>query len=90
MKKFLIVLIAFNLASSLSAQALESARNAPVFSTTGKKIGRIDRLVIGSNGAISAVRVIYNGKFITIPAATLKNRDKGLTTTLSSADLGKL
>ena len=69
-------------AATASAPAI--SRGAMVFSAEGRRIGRIDR-VRGSD-----VNVIFNGKFVAIPTSSLSSGERGLTTSLTQADLGKL
>ena len=47
-------------------------------------------MLTAADGAVSAIRVIYRGKFISIPATTLTAGEKGVTTSLSNAGLKKL
>lgn len=60
-----------------------------VFSAEGRRIGRIDRIK-SAEGAPTAVSIIYNGRFIYIPVSTLTAGDRGLTSSLSKAELNKL
>jgi len=55
-----------------------------VFSADGRRIGRID--FIRDN----EVGIIYNGRFIKIPVSTLSSAEKGVATTLTRAEVGKL
>ncbi|MGF7150207.1 putative metalloprotease with PDZ domain [Sphingomonas zeicaulis] len=57
---------------------------AMIVSADGRRVGRIDRVLA------STVSLIYNGRFIQIPTATLTPSDRGYTTTLTKADLAKL
>ena len=79
---------AFAQAPADSAAAAASAptvsRGALIFSAEGRRIGRVDR-VRGSD-----VSVIYNGKFVSIPTSSLSAGERGLTTSLTQAELGKL
>ncbi|KMS53069.1 hypothetical protein V473_18945 [Sphingobium cupriresistens LL01] len=87
--KMIITLAALAMATPALAQAPAVDRNAAIFSAEGTKIGKVDKVVTADDGALAAVRVIYRGKFITIPAATLSTGEKGVTTSLSNADLKK-
>lgn len=71
-------------AAGSTTAASTIAKNATVFSADGRRIGRIDRV------RATSVSVIYNGKFVEIPLDTLSAADKGYTTTLNKADIGKL
>lgn len=62
---------------------------AMVFSADGRRIGRVDR-VKSTNGAPSAVSIIYGGRFIYVPVSTLNASERGFTSTLTKAELGKL
>ncbi|WP_404477306.1 hypothetical protein [Novosphingobium sp. BL-52-GroH] len=75
---------------ALAAEAPTVDRNQTVFSAEGTKLGKIDRVLQGADGTASAVRLIYRGKFITIPAQTLSSGEKGLTTSMTNAELKKL
>jgi hypothetical protein len=90
MKTIIIALAALGLAAPALAETPAVDRNAAIYSAEGTKIGKIDRVESAKDGAVTAVRVIYRGKFITIPATTLSTGDKGVTTSLSNADLKKL
>ena len=71
-------------ASAAATSAPTISRGALIFSAEGRRIGRIDRV----HGA--DVSVIYNGKFVSIPTNSLSSGERGLTTSLTQADLGKL
>lgn len=90
MKMMMIALAALSLSAPALAQAPTIDRNAAIFSAEGTKIGKVDKVVTAADGAVSAIRIIYRGKFITIPATTLSTSEKGVTTSLSNADLKKL
>jgi hypothetical protein len=90
MKKIILTIAALGLTVPAFAQAPAVDRNDTIYSADGTKIGKVDRVVTAADGAVSAVRIIYRGKFITIPAATLSAGEKGLTTTMSNAELKKL
>jgi hypothetical protein len=90
MKMVIIALAALGLATPALAQAPAIDRNEAIFSAEGTKIGKIEKVVTADDGAVAAVRIIYRGKFITIPATTLSAGEKGVTTSLSNADLKKL
>lgn len=90
MKTIIIALAALGLTAPAFAQAPAVDRNEAIYSADGTKIGKVDRVLTADDGAVSAVRVIYRGKFITIPAITLSAGEKGVTTSLSNAELKKL
>lgn len=60
------------------------ARGAVIFSADGRRIGRVDRVRAAS------VSVIYHGKFVEIPTDSLSSGERGLTTSLTQAELAKL
>ncbi|WP_449472738.1 hypothetical protein [Sphingobium chungangianum] len=90
MKTTIIALTAFSLSAPAFAQAPAVGRNEAIYSSDGIKIGKVDRVLTAADGAVTAIRVIYRGKFITIPATTLSSSEKGVTTSLSNAELKKL
>lgn len=65
-------------------------RNAAIYSAEGIKIGRVDRVLTAADGSMTGVRVIFRGKFITIPAATLTVGEKGVTTSMTNAEVKKM
>ena len=71
-------------AAPAAAAAPTISRGVMIFSAEGRRIGRIDRLR-GEN-----VTVIYNGRFVEIPSSSLSAGERGLTTSLKSAELAKL
>ena len=68
MKTIIIAIAALGLATPALAQAPAIDRNEAIFSAEGTKIGKVEKVVTGDDGAVAAVRIIYRGKFITIPA----------------------
>ena len=90
MKTIIIALAGLGLTAPAFAQAPAVNRNEAIYSADGTKIGKVDRVLTAADGAVSAVSVIYRGKFISIPATTLTAGEKGVTTSLSNAELKKL
>lgn len=88
--KLAIIAATLLTAASAQAQALEIPRRATVYSSEGTKIGRVDQVVTGEDGSAQAVKIIYRGKFITIPTNTISTTDKGLTTSLTDDLIRKL
>ena len=87
----------FALAAALSFSAVAVAQDAPaikartmVKTADGVRIGFIDRVFQNAEGAPTSVQIIYKGRFVSIPAATLSNGEKGLVTSLTADDLKKL
>lgn len=60
-----------------------------VHSSDGASIGYIDE-VVKSGGQPTSVSVIYEQRFVHIPASTLSAGPKGLVTSLSQKDVGQL
>lgn len=56
----------------------------------GARVGRIDRVQVGADGAPVSVRIIYKGRFVTIPTQTITADETGLTTSLNRADVNRL
>lgn len=90
MKNIIIALAALSLATPAFAQAPALGRNEAIYSAEGTKVGKVDRVLTATDGAVTGVRLIYRGKFIVIPATTLSTGDKGVKTSLSNAELKKL
>lgn len=72
------------------AQTTEISRRATIFSAEGTKLGRVENVVKAEDGSTAAVKIIYRGKFLTIPAASLAAGEKGLTTSLTNAEIRKM
>lgn len=84
-------------AAALALSTSAIAQEAPVIKartmvklTDGTRVGVIDRVLKNEDGTPGAVQIIYKGRFVTIPASTLSAGEKGLVTSLTSADLKKL
>ncbi|AEG51172.1 hypothetical protein Sphch_3582 [Sphingobium chlorophenolicum L-1] len=87
----------FALAAALSFSSLAVAQDAPVIkartmvkTADGVRIGFIDRVYANAEGTATSVQIIYRGRFVSIPAATLSSGEKGLVTSLTADDLKKL
>jgi len=89
MKTLFIALAALSLATPALAETPAIERNAAIYSAEGTRLGKVDRVITQADGSASTVRLIYRGKFIAIPAETLSTSDKGLTTSLTNAELKK-
>lgn len=61
-----------------------------VRSSDGKRIGSIENLTKDSSGAPVAANVIFDERFVAIPASTLTESGNALTTSLSYRDVVKL
>ena len=79
-------------ASGAVAQGTEAGfkSGAMVVTADGKRVGRIERVVAGSDGKPVAVKLIYSSEFITIPTSTMSPSDRGYATTLTRDDLRKM
>jgi hypothetical protein len=75
---------------ALAADAPEIKANAMVVTADGARIGRIDRVVTDAQGAPVGAKIIFEGRFVTIPASSLTSGEKGLVTSLSKKDVRKL
>ena len=87
-----ILFVAAVLLTATAGQAEDVAigRRATLYSADGTKIGRVDQVVESADGKPEAVKIIYRGKFVTIPADTLSTSDKGLKTSLTNDVLKKM
>jgi hypothetical protein len=91
MKTLFITLAAMALTTpAIAAEAPAVTRNQAIFSAEGTKLGKVERVIAATDGSPVAVRLIYRGKFITVPLQTLSTGEKGLTTTMTNAELKKL
>lgn len=88
--KILFVAAALLTATASQADDVAIARRATIYSAEGTKIGRVDQIVASADGKPEAIKIIYRGKFVTIPADTLSPADKGLKTSLTNAVLKKM
>lgn len=59
-------------------------KGAMVFSTDGRRIGRVDHV------RADTVGVIFDGRFVNIPVSTLTSADNGFKSSLTRAEIGKL
>ena len=77
------------LAHAESTSDLKSGRT--IITSDGKRVGPIDRIVADNSGAPQSAAVIFDSRFIYIPASTLTPGDNGrVTTSLTYKDLRKL
>ncbi len=82
--------LAAALASSAPALAADAKPDTGkmIFTSDGKRVGRIDRVVADAAGTPQAAAVIYDSKFIQVPYATLTPGENGrLVTSLTQKDL---
>lgn len=85
------ILSALAIPAAVFAQAEAPAIKTGMLITSadGKRVGRIYDLD-KKDGAVTAVQIIRDSRIIRISASTLTPAEKGLTTSLSSADVAKL
>jgi hypothetical protein len=93
-RTFTALLLAAALASSAApgfAADAKSDAGKMIFTSDGKRVGRIDRVVADAAGAPESAAVIYDSKFIHVPYATLTPGDNGrLVTSLTQKELRSL
>lgn len=75
-------------AAAPAAVALVLKAGMTVRTADGKTIGRVDKVEM-RNGQAVGVSVIFNQRFIHIPASTLSSSAKGLVTSLSRQDVAQ-
>lgn len=80
----------FLAAGAAQAQTMPIPARAVLYSADGTKLGRIENVVNNADGTPQAVKLIYRGKFITIPAGTLSAGEKGLKTSIDNATLKRM
>lgn len=78
---FSLQALSLNATATAQTEAAAISKRATIYSAEGTKIGRVEKVVDG------AVRIIYRGKFLTIPTATLTAQEDGFKTTLTNNDL---
>lgn len=83
--------------AALAIPAVAFAQSAPAIKTgqmvtsgDGKRVGRVYDIDKAKDGSVASVVIIRDSKIIRIAASTLTSSDKGLTTSLSNADVAKL
>jgi len=73
-----------------AATPLELKRSALIFSSDGKRVGRIDYVGKNKEGTPAYVAVIFDSRLVHIPLSTLSANDKGYATTLTFSQVSKL
>lgn len=73
-----------NAATAAPSAPADIKRGMLVLTSSGERIGKIDRVYPDS------VSVIYHGKFISVPVSTLSVTDHGVSTTLTKRDISRL
>ena len=86
--------------SALTFTAAASAQTAPAAasvtaggllkSSDGKRIGRIERVVLNSAGTPVSASLIVDSRFVYVPVSTISSTDGGFVTTLTRAEVRKL
>jgi hypothetical protein len=59
-------------------------------SADGKRIGRIERVVRGSDGTPLSAAVIFDSRFVYIPASSISAANGRFATTLTQSEVRKL
>lgn len=72
------------------ATAPELKAGALLLSSDGKRIGRIERVVKGSDGAAVSAAVIVDSRFVYVPASTISSVERGFSTSLTRVEVRKL
>jgi len=80
------------------SNGVAAAANSPVAireralvkTTDGRKVGFVDRVFRNTAGEATTVQIIYNGRFVQIPAASLAPAEKGFVTSLTTKEVNKL
>ena len=85
------VLSLVSLSTGALAEAVGTIKTGQFVTTSdGKRLGRVYDIDKGADGAASSVSIIVDNRIINIAASTLTASAKGLTTSLSNADIKKL
>ncbi len=80
-----------SLSTGALAETVGTIKTGQFVSTSdGKRIGRVYDIDKAADGSAKSVSVIVDSKLINIAASTLTPADKGLTTSLTNADIKKL
>ena len=82
---------AASLATGAHAEATGPIKTGVFVSTSdGKRIGRVYDIEKAADGSAQSISIIVDNRIIHIAASTLTPSDKGLTTSLTNADIKKL
>lgn len=93
MKFAQIVAVAMGLVGAIpaaGAQTPELKSHMMITSADGARVGKIEYLVKGEDGAPTAAKVIIDGRFVSIPVSSLTTSEKGVTTSLTKNEVRKL
>src|SRR3546814_13250688 len=83
---FITAAFALSIAPAMAQEAPQISKRAAIYSAEGTKIGRVEKITQGADGKPEYVRIIYRGKFLTIPAASLSAEGNGLKTSLTNEE----
>jgi hypothetical protein len=103
MKSFILPAVALSLAVPFAAVHAEEGEAAPaaaapaapklgsvIWTTDGKRLGRVDEFRKAKGGEVTSVGIIYDSRFVFVPISTLTANDKGFVSSLSLKEvLGK-
>jgi sporulation protein YlmC with PRC-barrel domain len=82
---------AVTLSTGAFAEVVGNIKSGAFVTTSdGKRIGRVYDIEKAADGSASSVSIIVDNRIIHIGASTLTASDKGLTTSLTNADIKKL
>lgn len=80
-----VSLIAAGIPAVVSAQAASPAAvGKMLYDANGARVGKVNRV-----NAAGDAQVIYNGRLVTVAAATLSEADGKLTTSVARRDIGR-
>lgn len=84
--------MAASVVAAIPAVAAETELKSHMMITSadGARVGKIEYLVKGEDGAPTAAKVIVDGRFVSIPVSSLTTSDKGVTTSLTKNEVRKL
>lgn len=63
---------------------------ALLVSSDGKRVGRIERVVKGTDGAPLSASVIFDSRIVYVPASTIAAAERGYSTSLTRAQVRAL
>src|SRR3546814_10705662 len=84
---FIAAAFALSIAPAMAQEAPQISKREAIHSAEGTKIGRVAKITQGAEGKPESVRIIYRGKFLTIPAASIGADGNGLQTSLTNEEI---
>jgi hypothetical protein len=86
------------LAETSAPDTAPAAASSPVslksglmlWSSEGKRIGRIERVITARDGTPVSASVIFDSRFVYVPVSTITASDSGVKTSLTRAEVSKL